>query len=306
MAKGKGRSKSKVGKTSNKKSIRVLCPGGSKRVLRTSRPGYPKGKKSLVPVHYVDEAVNAYKKMGINTVILLLTDGESWKYYDADLARLYTERGMRVFRFPIIDFGVPTTKMMLRCVQKIRSCLRGSENSKSWKCNNIVVHCSAGQGRTGLVGECLSMFMGKDWCEDTYLGESLKQGDFIREFWKYLNKTGSFTPQAERDIAAGWNYLRGLRRPSSSRRIFQQDWRQDQMFDDDLETGIGTDFSGNYDLTRRYPSLTKDPETDPFKKRLRTSNEPSSTTGAFSRFDEEEDEEISIFDDEYEDEDGVE
>ena len=111
------------------------------------------------------------------------------------------------------------------------------------------------------------------------------QGDFLRNFWKYLKKNGLFSGQAKKDIEEGWNFIRTLREPVRS--TFNDNWHSSQSL---------TPISDS--VRDRYPGLDStgrvlDRETDPYKKKLLTSN-PSPKA----------DDDFEIFDDDFKDIDG--
>ncbi|NCO68637.1 MAG: hypothetical protein GW873_08965 [Nitrospirae bacterium] len=65
-----------------------------------------------------------------------------------DLLSLYKEEGFEVTHLPITDFSVPSKDALTDTVSKvIEHTQRG---------DNIVIHCSAVVGRTGLFAACLA------------------------------------------------------------------------------------------------------------------------------------------------------
>jgi protein-tyrosine phosphatase len=84
--------------------------------------------------------LRALIKENIDTIVVLLTKEEIDLYYNFDLIELYKDYGFNVIHFPIEDFSVPS-KNPKEVFQQIKNKLRNK---------NILVHCSAGLGRTGL------------------------------------------------------------------------------------------------------------------------------------------------------------
>ncbi len=195
-------------------SFRPLCPGGSTRVVGCSRPGFPRGRKEVVPVAHVENAVKEFKQRGINTIILLLSDAECWKFYDLNLAQHYINSGLNTFSFPIIDHDVPTLKLMRDTVQMIATLLKSPDKK-------MAVHCSAGVGRTNLVGACLAAYFGPPWSFS--VPQTQEQCDFAETFWKTQLANNALHPNAMKAAKAGWKF-----RCQKSIPLVAQNWRTSQ------------------------------------------------------------------------------
>jgi len=116
---------------------------GEKLVFGSQRPGNP-GK--FVQKQVVEEWVAYIKKQGIQRVVCLLPD-EELKYYplEGGLLGLYAE----AFG-PDNVLWAPTPDMQLPAGEALRHIMYFLYNSLE-RGEKTVVHCAAGQGRTGLV-----------------------------------------------------------------------------------------------------------------------------------------------------------
>lgn len=84
-----------------------------------------------------------YLDAGVDTVVMLIEDGEDIHHSGRDLKAEYTSQGISVIHFPIPDFDTPEDSSVLK-----KSLDEVIERAK--KGENIAVHCFAGRGRTGL------------------------------------------------------------------------------------------------------------------------------------------------------------
>ena len=78
----------------------------------------------------------------IAVIVLLASDEECLHKTGCHLRALYRKEGFRVLYLPIPDFGVPTTDDLERTIQHTIAYAQAG--------HHIVIHCSAGIGRTGL------------------------------------------------------------------------------------------------------------------------------------------------------------
>ncbi len=88
------------------------------------------------------EALKEYKRKNVSVIVLLASDDECREKAGRNLRTLYEEEGFKVIYLPIPDFGVPSPDALLRAIEATISLAETGRN--------VVVHCSAGIGRTGL------------------------------------------------------------------------------------------------------------------------------------------------------------
>lgn len=94
------------------------------------------------------ELLEAYTAAGIQLVVMLSAQGEDLHLSGQDLGSLYRQNGMQVLRLPIVDFHTPDRAALTGVLDQIQSAASQGQN--------VVVHCSAGLGRTGMLLACLA------------------------------------------------------------------------------------------------------------------------------------------------------
>jgi len=97
-------------------------------------------------------------KKGILTVVPLLPLDDIYRIYGFDLLDIYEDDDLNVIHFPIDDFETPSNiKIFDYFLDDVGNALKSS---------NILIHCSAGLGRTGLVTASLIIKYKKESYKD--------------------------------------------------------------------------------------------------------------------------------------------
>jgi len=113
-------------------------------LAQSSRPGYP---NKAVSLKTLNATVNKWKSFNIKSIICLLSDEEMNMYYksiNCDLVGFYKKEGFDVFHISIEDYqSPPVNDSDLKII---------GEQYKKMK-QPVLVHCGAGQDRTGRVVE---------------------------------------------------------------------------------------------------------------------------------------------------------
>ena len=88
------------------------------------------------------EVYDRFCEEQIGVIVLLSSDEECLHKTGCHLRALYLKEGFQVLYLPIPDFGVPTKDDLEQTVQRTIAYAQAG--------HHIVIHCSAGIGRTGL------------------------------------------------------------------------------------------------------------------------------------------------------------
>lgn len=92
--------------------------------------------------------MEAYQDAEIQVILMLVSDGESFERTGFDLRHHYLDREYEVLQMPVLDFGLPTREALQETIPLVLAQLQEGKN--------LVVHCFAGLGRTGLFMACLA------------------------------------------------------------------------------------------------------------------------------------------------------
>jgi protein-tyrosine phosphatase len=88
------------------------------------------------------EVYDRWREEQIAVIVLLASDEECLHKTGRNLREFYRQEGFEVPYLPIPDFGIPTKDDLAQAVQRTIAYARAGQH--------IVIHCSAGIGRTGL------------------------------------------------------------------------------------------------------------------------------------------------------------
>ena len=125
----------------------------------------------------------AYRKAGVQVVVVLTPWDEARLKAGVDLQAAYTEAELDVIYLPTADFGTPEVGAFRRALDEALQAAHGGKN--------LAIHCHAGLGRTGVFAACLAKLVfnldGRQafaWVRQSIPGavENEDQLDFIEAF----------------------------------------------------------------------------------------------------------------------------
>src|SRR5215510_5380708 len=103
---------------------------------------------------WLEDEVEAWKEIGVDTVVSLLTQSEALELSLTQESDLVRRRGLTFINFPIADYSVPMSEGATRqLVDQLRAQL--SQGSK------VGIHCRQGIGRSSLVAACVLVTSGE-------------------------------------------------------------------------------------------------------------------------------------------------
>jgi protein-tyrosine phosphatase len=103
------------------------------------------------PYDLHSEVYDLFREEQIAVIVLLASDEECLHKTGCHLRALYLKEGFQVLYLPIPDFGVPTRDDLEQTVQQTIAHAQAG--------HHVVIHCSAGIGRTGL----FTAYLAKRW-----------------------------------------------------------------------------------------------------------------------------------------------
>ena len=104
---------------------------------------------------WLEDEVEAWKEIGIDTVVSLLTQSEAVELSLTKESDLVRRSGLTFINFPIADYSVPQSQGATRqLVDELRDQLSQG--------NKVGIHCRQGIGRSSLVAACILVTLGEN------------------------------------------------------------------------------------------------------------------------------------------------
>jgi protein tyrosine/serine phosphatase len=129
--------------------------------------------------------IEMLKQNDIETIVVLLSQRSMEKKYDRGIIDDYKKEGYKVIHYPISDFETPEDmESFHNLIKRISSALSSG---------NVLIHCGAGIGRTGMVAAGLAIFKGfKPNASMSMIRrvrpgsiETPEQENFLRDYYPY-------------------------------------------------------------------------------------------------------------------------
>ena len=163
---------------------RIGFKGGT-AIYLGSAPGY-----SFYTKDKIISNLKEIKYTGIKKIFMLSTDSDFTKNYGEVnfLKGIYNKMGISIVRYPITDFSTPDKNDLVKVKKLVDNIL------VSVKKDDIMIHCNAGLGRTGMIMACVYVRLGYTAGQAIYqvrkvrpgTVETISQEDFIFDFEDYL------------------------------------------------------------------------------------------------------------------------
>lgn len=94
------------------------------------------------------EVFSAYQAAGVAAVVVLSSQEEMISKTKQDLLAFYARNGLQTIYLPITDFSTPDVVALNTALEEVIYIAKNGQN--------VVIHCSAGIGRTGTFAACLA------------------------------------------------------------------------------------------------------------------------------------------------------
>ena len=143
--------------------------------------------KSAMPFRYDNGQLLAEaRSLGVRVVVMLVSDKEARENAECDLRAEYasSSRALDCIHMPIKDYGVPPAVAMDAFEKSVADCVTALRAGR-----NVLVHCAAGIGRTGMFLACVLRRV-----------EKLDGGDAILRIRSLPGMAGAVETQAQEDL----------------------------------------------------------------------------------------------------------
>ena len=103
---------------------------------------------------WLEDEVEAWKEIGVDTVVSLLTQPEEAELSLIQESELVRRKGLVFINFPIADYSVPGSQSATRqFIDELKDQL--------FRGNKVGIHCRQGIGRSSLVAACVLVALGE-------------------------------------------------------------------------------------------------------------------------------------------------